>query len=63
MFVGWQSRGSLGRALVDGAKQVEINGKTLAAHIATLNGFSAHETAKAFSHGRKRSPVKESNGL
>jgi metallo-beta-lactamase family protein len=48
MFVGWQSRGSLGRALVDGEKQVQINGKTLpvAAHIATLNGFSAHADRK-----------------
>jgi metallo-beta-lactamase family protein len=48
MFVGWQSRESLGRSLVDGAKQVEINGKTLpvAAHIATLNGFSAHADRK-----------------
>jgi metallo-beta-lactamase family protein len=48
MFVGWQSRGSLGRALVDGAKQVQINGKTypVAAHIATLNGFSAHADRK-----------------
>jgi metallo-beta-lactamase family protein len=48
MFVGWQSRGSLGRALVDGAKQMQINGKTypVAAHIATLNGFSAHADRK-----------------
>jgi metallo-beta-lactamase family protein len=48
MFVGWQSRGSLGRALVDGVKQVQINGKPLpvAAHIATLNGFSAHADRK-----------------
>ncbi len=48
MFVGWQSRGSLGRALVDCAKQEQINGKTLpvAAQISTLNGFSAHADRK-----------------
>jgi metallo-beta-lactamase family protein len=48
MFVGWQSQGSLGRALVDGALHVTINGKkcSVGANIATLNGFSAHADRK-----------------
>jgi metallo-beta-lactamase family protein len=48
MFVGWQSQGSLGRMLVDGALHVNINGKMLpvSASIATLNGFSAHADQK-----------------
>lgn len=48
VFAGWQSTGTLGRALVDGTKQIDINGKTLpvAAKIKTLNGFSAHADRK-----------------
>lgn len=44
MFVGWQGKGSLGRQLVDGANEVEIDRikVPVRARIATLNGFSAH---------------------
>lgn len=44
LFVGFQGHGSLGRQLVEGAKQVRIRGETVSvnAQIHTLNGFSAH---------------------
>jgi len=44
MIVGFQGQGTLGRQLVDGAKEVRIFGETIPvnAQIHTLNGFSAH---------------------
>lgn len=41
---GFQARGTLGRALVDGAKQIKLWGETIQvnAHLHTLGGFSAH---------------------
>lgn len=44
LMVGFQARGTLGRALVDGARQVRIMGQEVEvrARVDTLNGFSAH---------------------
>lgn len=44
LIVGYQSRNSLGRLLVDGKKRIKIFGETIAvnAKVHTLNGFSAH---------------------
>lgn len=44
VIVGYQARGSLGRQLVEGAKEVKIFGEKVVvkAHIRTLGGFSAH---------------------
>ena len=44
LIVGFQSQGSLGRKLVDGAKSVMINGEEIPvrASIHTMGGFSAH---------------------
>src|SRR5215471_3545315 len=44
LIVGYQSRESLGRRLVEGAKQVSIHGEKIAvkAQVHTLGGFSAH---------------------
>ena len=44
LFVGFQSRGSLGRALVDGKKLVKVQGEEIpvAANIHTMGGLSGH---------------------
>ena len=44
VFVGYQGRGTVGRALVEGAKQIRIFGEKIAvrASIHSLGGFSAH---------------------
>ena len=44
VFTGFQARGTLGRTLVDGAKQVKFMGQEFAvkAKVHTLGGFSAH---------------------
>jgi metallo-beta-lactamase family protein len=59
-FVGYQAKGTLGRRLIDGEKQVRIAGEDIAvgAKLHTLGGFSAHgdrndllEWAGSFNHG------------
>ncbi len=44
LFVGYQSNGTLGRALAEGAKQVKLFGETIEvkARIRTLQGISGH---------------------
>ena len=44
VFTGFQARGTLGRELVDGARQIRLWGETVrvAAHIHTVGGLSAH---------------------
>jgi metallo-beta-lactamase family protein len=44
LIAGFQSRGSLGRALVDGKKLVNIHGRQVPVHakIATMGGLSGH---------------------
>ena len=44
VIVGFQARGTLGRALVDGARHVRLWGETIrvGAHIHTIGGLSAH---------------------
>ncbi|MBN1618786.1 MBL fold metallo-hydrolase [Candidatus Dojkabacteria bacterium] len=44
LFTGYQVKGTLGRAIVDGAPEVRINGKRYDVNIQvhTLGGFSAH---------------------
>jgi metallo-beta-lactamase family protein len=44
VFVGYQGAGTLGRQIVDGAKEVRVLGQDIAvrARVYTINGFSAH---------------------
>lgn len=44
VFVGFAANGTLGRRIIDGAKEVNILGETIQvrARIYTINGFSAH---------------------
>jgi metallo-beta-lactamase family protein len=63
LIVGFQARGTLGRKLVDGARQINLWGETVSvsANIHTIGGFSAHAGRAAlldwFGHFRGRPPL------
>jgi metallo-beta-lactamase family protein len=44
LFVGYQARGTPGRALLDGAREIRLLGRThkVRAHVEKIEGFSAH---------------------
>ena len=44
LFVGYQAEGTIGRSIIEGAKEVKLFGETIGvtAHIETLAGISGH---------------------
>lgn len=52
LIVGYQGHGTIGRMLVDGAREVKIFGETIAvrASVHTLGGFSAHAGQRDLMH-------------
>ena len=63
MIVGFQARGTLGRALVDGAKHIRLWGETIQvnAQVHTIGGLSAHADQQGlmdwYKHFEKQPPV------
>jgi metallo-beta-lactamase family protein len=63
LFPGYQAMGTLGRQIVDGAKEVRILGQTylVKARVAQINGFSAHadrDELFRWLSGLKRPPLR-----
>jgi metallo-beta-lactamase family protein len=48
LFVGYQARGTLGRQILEGAREIRVLGQTLPvrARVTKINGFSAHADRK-----------------
>lgn len=63
LMVGFQARGTPGRALVDGARQLRLFGETIriGAKVHTIGGLSAHagqpDLIRWYSHFRDRPPL------
>lgn len=63
LIVGYQAHGTTGRAIVDGAKTIEIGGETvtIAAQVHTIGGLSAHadqrELVAWLANFRERPPL------
>ncbi len=59
IIVGYQAHGSLGRALVEGAKKVKVMGETISvkAKVSALGGFSAHGGQSDLLRRKERRPA------
>jgi len=61
LFVGYQAKGTLGRKIVNGAKQIKIFHEKIAvkASVYTINGFSAHADQHELIEWLKESKITE----
>ncbi|MFQ5470252.1 MAG: MBL fold metallo-hydrolase RNA specificity domain-containing protein [Gammaproteobacteria bacterium] len=63
LIVGFQARGTIGRALVEGARNIRLWGEWIrvSAHVHTVGGFSAHADSNGlqqwYGHFNNRPPV------
>jgi len=63
LFVGFQAQGTLGRAILEGAKRVRISGRDVAvrAHVRRIDSYSAHaDREELVAWATARQPVKGS---